>query len=90
MTLLQWGNEEQKQKYLVPQAKGEKIGAFGLTEPDAGSDVAAMKSTAQKKGILMYSMAQKRGFPYVTMPIIFSFLLKLITMPLIKGLLPLS
>jgi glutaryl-CoA dehydrogenase (non-decarboxylating) len=47
---LQWGNEEQKQKYLVPQAKGEKIGAFGLTEPDAGSDVAAMKSTARRDG----------------------------------------
>ena len=43
MTLLQWGTEEQKQKYLVPQAKGEKIGAFGLTEPNAGSDVAAMR-----------------------------------------------
>lgn len=50
MTILQWGNEEQKQKYLVPQAKGEKIGAFGLTEPDAGSDVAAMKSTARREG----------------------------------------
>ncbi|MBP3039803.1 acyl-CoA dehydrogenase family protein [Bacillaceae bacterium Marseille-Q3522] len=46
MTLLQWGTEEQKQKYLIPQAKGEKIGAFGLTEPNAGSDVAAMNSTA--------------------------------------------
>lgn len=51
MTLLQWGTEEQKQKFLVPQAKGEKIGAFGLTEPDAGSDVAAMKSTARKDGV---------------------------------------
>lgn len=50
MTLLQWGNEEQKQKYLVPQAKGELIGAFGLTEPGAGSDVAAMQSTAVKEG----------------------------------------
>ncbi|MDP4107381.1 MAG: acyl-CoA dehydrogenase family protein [Bacillota bacterium] len=50
MSLLQWGNEEQKQKYLVPQAKGEKIGAFGLTEPNAGSDVAAMKTTAKKEG----------------------------------------
>ncbi|MFA8439380.1 acyl-CoA dehydrogenase family protein [Pueribacillus sp. YX66] len=50
MTLLQWGNEEQKQKYLVPQAKGEKIGAFGLTEPNAGSDVAAMNTTATKEG----------------------------------------
>lgn len=46
MTILQWGTEEQKNKYLVPQAKGEKIGAFGLTEPNAGSDVAAMNSTA--------------------------------------------
>ncbi|GEN31361.1 glutaryl-CoA dehydrogenase (non-decarboxylating) [Cerasibacillus quisquiliarum] len=50
MTLLQWGNEEQKEKYLVPQAKGEKIGAFGLTEPAAGSDVAGMQATAVKDG----------------------------------------
>lgn len=50
MSLLQWGNEEQKQKYLVPQAKGEKIGAFGLTEPGAGSDVAALQTTAVKDG----------------------------------------
>lgn len=50
LTLLQWGNEEQKQKYLVPQAKGEKIGAFGLTEPSAGSDVASLQTTAVKEG----------------------------------------
>ncbi|MFE8699445.1 acyl-CoA dehydrogenase family protein [Cytobacillus sp. FJAT-54145] len=50
LTLLQWGNEFQKEKYLVPQAKGDKIGAFGLTEPGAGSDVAAMNSTAVKDG----------------------------------------
>ncbi|WP_026908200.1 acyl-CoA dehydrogenase family protein [Paucisalibacillus globulus] len=50
MTLLQWGNEEQKQKYLTPQAEGSKIGAFGLTEPGAGSDVAALQSTAVKDG----------------------------------------
>jgi glutaryl-CoA dehydrogenase (non-decarboxylating) len=50
MTLLQWGTEEQKQKYLVPQAQGTKIGAFGLTEPNAGSDVAAMKTTAIRDG----------------------------------------
>lgn len=50
MTLLQWGTEEQKQKYLIPQAKGEKIGAFGLTEPGAGSDVASMQATAVKDG----------------------------------------
>jgi glutaryl-CoA dehydrogenase (non-decarboxylating) len=50
LTLLQWGTEEQKQKYLIPQAKGEKIGAFGLTEPGAGSDVAAISTTAVKNG----------------------------------------
>jgi glutaryl-CoA dehydrogenase (non-decarboxylating) len=50
MTLLQWGNEFQKEKYLVPQARGEKIGAFGLTEPGAGSDVAAMATTARRVG----------------------------------------
>ena len=50
MTLMQWGSEAQKQKYLTPQAKGEKIGAFGLTEPGAGSDVAAMSSYATRDG----------------------------------------
>lgn len=50
LTLLQWGNEFQKQKYLVPQAKGEKVGAFGLTEPNAGSDVAALQTTATIDG----------------------------------------
>src|SRR4051812_35537726 len=50
MTLLQWGTEEQKQKYLIPQARGEKVGAFGLTEPNAGSDVAAMETTAVRDG----------------------------------------
>ncbi|MGE7918729.1 acyl-CoA dehydrogenase family protein [Viridibacillus sp. NPDC093762] len=50
MTLLQWGNEEQKKKYLIPQAKGAKIGAFGLTEPGAGSDVAAMSTHAVLDG----------------------------------------
>lgn len=50
MTLMQWGTEEQKQQYLVPQAKGEKIGAFGLTEPGAGSDVSALQTTAVRDG----------------------------------------
>ncbi|WP_413300433.1 acyl-CoA dehydrogenase family protein [Bacillus sp. 1P10SD] len=50
MTLLQWGNEQQKQKYLTALAKGYKVGAFGLTEPNAGSDVAAMQTTATKQG----------------------------------------
>jgi alkylation response protein AidB-like acyl-CoA dehydrogenase len=50
LALLQWGTEEQKGKYLVPQARGEKIGCFGLTESGAGSDVAAMVSTAIRSG----------------------------------------
>jgi len=50
MGLLQWGTEEQKQQFLFPQAKGEKIACFGLTESGAGSDVAAITSTARKEG----------------------------------------
>jgi len=50
LTLLTWGSEEQKQKYLVPQAKGEKLATFGLTEPNAGSDVVGMRSTARRDG----------------------------------------
>ncbi|ODG92618.1 MULTISPECIES: acyl-CoA dehydrogenase family protein [Bacillaceae] len=50
MTILQWGNESQKEKYLVPQARGQKIGAFGLTEPNTGSDVAALQTTARREG----------------------------------------
>lgn len=41
------GNEEQKRRWLIPLARGEKIGAFGLTEPDAGSDAAATRTTAR-------------------------------------------
>ncbi len=50
MALLQWGTEEQKQRFLAPQARGEKIAAFAQTEPDIGSDVAAMKTTARRDG----------------------------------------
>ncbi|MDP4178974.1 MAG: acyl-CoA dehydrogenase [Bacillota bacterium] len=46
----QFGNEAQKQKYLVPLAKGEKIGAFGLTEPNAGTDAAGQQTTAVLEG----------------------------------------
>ena len=44
------GSEEQKKKFVPPLASGEMIGAFGLTEPDAGSDAGATKTTAEKKG----------------------------------------
>ncbi len=50
MGLLQWGTEEQKQRFLTPQARGEKIACFGLTEPGAGSDVAGIRSTARREG----------------------------------------
>jgi butyryl-CoA dehydrogenase len=45
-----FGTEAQKQKFLVPLAKGEKMGAFGLTEPSAGSDAGGTKTTATKDG----------------------------------------
>ena len=50
LTLLSWGTEDQKQRYLVPQAKGEKIATYGLTEPAAGSDVRGIQSVAIKQG----------------------------------------
>ena len=49
-TVLAWGNEAQKQKYLVPQAQGKKIATFALTEPNAGSDVVALETKAKKDG----------------------------------------
>ena len=50
LALLQWGSEEQKQKYLKPQAEGTKLAAYCLTEPNAGTDVAGMQSTARLEG----------------------------------------
>jgi len=50
LTLCAWGTEEQKQQYLVPQAKGERIATYGLTEPGAGSDVVGARSTARREG----------------------------------------
>ena len=47
--LLQFGNEEQKKKYLPPLAKGETLGAFALTEPEAGSDAGNVQTTAIKE-----------------------------------------
>ena len=50
LTLLTWGSEDQKQRYLVPQSQGRKIAGYGLTEPSAGSDVRAIQAVAVKKG----------------------------------------
>jgi glutaryl-CoA dehydrogenase (non-decarboxylating) len=50
LTLLAWGTDDQKRRYLVPQAKGDKLAGYGLTEPSAGSDVRGIQTTAVKKG----------------------------------------
>ncbi len=48
--IYQFGTQEQKEKYLTPLAKGEKLGAFGLTEPNAGTDAAGQQTTAVLEG----------------------------------------
>jgi glutaryl-CoA dehydrogenase (non-decarboxylating) len=50
LTLLAWGTEDQKQRYLVPQAQGRQIATYGLTEPSAGSDVRGIQTVAVKRG----------------------------------------
>ncbi len=50
MTLQKWGNEQQKEKYLPPATRGEKVMCFGLTEPTAGSDPASLRTTYEDKG----------------------------------------
>jgi glutaryl-CoA dehydrogenase (non-decarboxylating) len=50
LTLLTWGSDAQKQKYLLPQAQGTKIATYGLTEPAAGSDARGIQTTAEKRG----------------------------------------
>jgi len=50
LALLQWGTEAQKQRWLVPQARGEKLATFGLTEPGAGTDAASLQTTARRDG----------------------------------------
>jgi len=50
LTLMQWATDEQKERWLVPQAKGEKLATFGLTEPGVGTDAANLASTARRDG----------------------------------------
>src|SRR5438132_4587759 len=66
LSLLRYGTEEQKQRWLAPQAQGEKIACFGLTEPGAGSDVAAMRSTARREGDVYVLNGQKNWISYAT------------------------
>ena len=67
LSLLRYGSEQQKQRYLVPMAKGEKLGCFGLTEPAAGSDVASMLTTAIRQPDGTYLLnGQKNWISYAT------------------------
>ncbi len=50
LSILSWGTDDQKRRYLVPQAQGTKIATFGLTEPAAGSDARGIQSVAEKRG----------------------------------------
>jgi glutaryl-CoA dehydrogenase (non-decarboxylating) len=50
LALLQWATEEQRGRWLVPQAKGEKLATFGLTEPGVGTDAANLQTTARRDG----------------------------------------
>ena len=66
LSLLHYASEEQKQRWLVPQAKGEKLACFGLTEPGAGSDVAAMRTTARREGDAYVLNGQKNWISYAS------------------------
>jgi glutaryl-CoA dehydrogenase (non-decarboxylating) len=66
LSLLRYGSEEQKRRWLVPQARGEKLACFGLTEPAAGSDVASVRSTARREGDVYVLNGQKNWISYAT------------------------
>ena len=74
MTLFQWGTEQQKQKFLIPLAKGDKVGCGAFTEPGMGSDVSAMRTSAKRDGDhyvlngekMWISLASKADFVLVT------------------------
>ena len=66
LSLLRYGTEEQKQRWLAPQAKGEKLACFGLTEPGAGSDVAALRTTARREGDAYVLNGQKNWISYAS------------------------
>jgi glutaryl-CoA dehydrogenase (non-decarboxylating) len=59
LTLLAWGSEDQKQRYLIPQAQGTRIATYGLTEPSAGSDARGIQTIAVRKGDRYYLTGEK-------------------------------
>ena len=69
LSLLAWGTEDQKQRYLVPQAQGQKIATFGLTEPAAGSDARGIQTVADQAGRPLRAVAARRcGSRWPTSP----------------------
>src|SRR6185295_11314052 len=66
LTLLRYADEEQKQRYLAPQARGDKLACFGLTEPAAGSDVAGMLTNARREGDAYVLNGQKNWISYAS------------------------
>jgi glutaryl-CoA dehydrogenase (non-decarboxylating) len=68
LTLLAWGTEDQKQRYLVPQAQGKKIATYGLTEPAAGSDARGIQTVAVKKGDRYFLTGEKMWIFSATSP----------------------
>jgi glutaryl-CoA dehydrogenase (non-decarboxylating) len=66
MSLLRYADDEQKERYLVPQARGERLACFGLTEPAAGSDVASMKTTARRDRDAYVLNGQKNWISYAS------------------------
>jgi glutaryl-CoA dehydrogenase (non-decarboxylating) len=74
MTVFQWGTEEQKQKFLIPLTRGEKIGSGAFTEPGAGSDVGSLRTTGKRDGDdfilngekMWISLASKADYALVT------------------------
>ncbi|HXY56495.1 MAG TPA: acyl-CoA dehydrogenase family protein [Nitrososphaerales archaeon] len=67
MTIQHWGTEEQKARILPPATRGEKILAFGLTEPNAGSDPASLSTYFEEKGGKYYLTGQKMWISLGTM-----------------------
>jgi glutaryl-CoA dehydrogenase (non-decarboxylating) len=66
LTLLRYADEEQKQRYLAPQARGDRLACFGLTEPAAGSDVAGMLTNARREGDAYILNGQKNWISYAS------------------------
>ncbi|MBN1679227.1 MAG: acyl-CoA dehydrogenase family protein [Anaerolineae bacterium] len=67
MALMQWGTEEQKQRFLAPQARGEKYAAYALTEADAGSDPVSLRSTARREGDVYILNGEKMWISLATL-----------------------